>query len=97
MVATTSDRPSNGQLERILYETANWTVNGFQGLIFCEVASLRLALDRASELSSRGKRVVALVRKRPTKTVVFSAQFRTLEDHFSEPLVSPISVVAMKA
>jgi hypothetical protein len=59
MVAGTSTRRSDGELEFMLYETASWSVMGSRGRIHCEVSSLRLAVDEAGEL---GGEVTALVR-----------------------------------
>lgn len=96
MVAEISNRRSDGQLELILYETANWTVNGRQGVIFCEVASLRAAIDRAAEFAAKGREIMALVRRGPAEIVVFSGQVRTLTDRVSKTKVGPV-VQAMKA
>jgi hypothetical protein len=96
MVAAQSNRRSDGQLGLILYETANWTVNGRQGVVFCEVASLRIAIDEALEFTARGHDVVALVRRRPAEIVVFSGQVRKLEDLSLELEFGPIFQI-MKA
>jgi hypothetical protein len=74
MVAETSTRRSDEKLESILYETANWTVNGVQGVVLCEVASLRLAIEKAAQFAARGREVVALIRGRPAEIVVLSGQ-----------------------
>src|SRR5580698_4278647 len=65
MVAETSTCSSDGQLESILDETANWTVNGTHGVVLCEVASLRLAIAKAAQFAATGREVVALMRRRP--------------------------------
>ena len=82
MVAGTSTRRSDGELEFMLYETAIWTVMGPHGRVHCEVASLRLAVDEAGEL---GGDVSALIRVHPTKIVVFPGQIRTLANQLAEP------------
>ena len=74
MVAGTSTRRSDGELEFILHETANWTVMGFQGGIFCEVASLWLAIGEFETLRHNGRLVSALIRVRGTKVIVFPGQ-----------------------
>jgi hypothetical protein len=90
MVAEISDRRSDGQLGLILHETAAWRVIGPQGVVFCEVASLRIALDKAVRFAARGRGIVALVRGRPAEIVVFSRQVWTLANHLSELEVCPI-------
>lgn len=97
MTAKISTRLGDGQLELILYETANWTVRGPQGIILCEVASLRLAIDIAVTFIDRGRAVVALVRGRAADIVVFSSQFLKIWDQFSEPEVYPAFRYAMNA
>jgi hypothetical protein len=78
MVAQIITRRSDAQLELILYETANWTVNGPRGLVLVEVASLRLALETAAALAARRQTVAALLRGHPTGIIVFSGQMRAL-------------------
>jgi hypothetical protein len=53
---------------------------GLQGRIFCEVASLRLAVDVFETLGQMGRQVSALIRVRPTKIIVFSGQIRKLAE-----------------
>jgi hypothetical protein len=89
MVAETSTQRSEEQLEFILHETANWTVNGIQDVVFCEVPSLRLALEKAAEVTARGREVVALMRGLPPEIVVFSGQLRKLISGLAEARVSP--------
>jgi hypothetical protein len=84
MVATTFNRRSDEQLETILYETANWTVNGVRGAVLCEVASLGLAIETAAEFAFRGREVVAVVRRPPPEVIVFSGQLRKLTNLLSE-------------
>jgi hypothetical protein len=84
MVAMTSRRRSDEQLEFVLYETANWMVYGGQGLVLCEVASLRLAIEKAAEFAARGREVVAVVRRPSAEIVVFSGQLRKLTNLLSE-------------
>ena len=83
MVAETSTRRSDGELEFIIHETANWTVMGFQGRIFCEVASLRLAIEKFETLGHMGQ-ISALIRVRPTKIMVFPGQILKLADYLAE-------------
>jgi hypothetical protein len=97
MVAETSTRRSDEQLGLILYETANWTVTGSQNVVFCEAASLRLALDKAADFTASGQEVVALVRGRPAEIVVFSGQLQKLMDRPSESDVRAIAAGARTA
>jgi hypothetical protein len=85
MVAERSTSRGDEQLEFILHETANWTVNGSQGVVLCEVASLRLALDKATEFSARGREVVALIRRCSPEIVVLSDQIRKITNRFIVP------------
>jgi hypothetical protein len=78
MVAAASTRRSDGQLESIRYETANQTVNGVQGMVLCEVATLQLAIEKAARFAVRVREVVALRRGRPAEIVVLAGQFRKL-------------------
>ena len=97
MLAETSNRRSDGQLGLILYETAKWTLTGRQGMTLSEVASLRLAVDKAVEVTASGLDVVALVRRRPAEIVVFSGQIAILADRVSESEMGPIAAEARKA
>jgi hypothetical protein len=90
MVTVASTRRSDAELESILYETANWTVMGSQGRTYCEVASLRLAIDEAGGLHGKGREVSALVCLRPTKIMVFPGQIMTMVNRLSEPEPYPI-------
>jgi hypothetical protein len=81
MVAITSTLRSDGQLEFLLHETANWTVNGGQGAVLCEVASLRLAAEKAVEFALLGREVVTLMRRRSPEIIVLSDQVRILTNH----------------
>jgi len=96
-MAESSNRRNDGQLRLMLHETANWTVIGRQGIILCEVASLRIAVDRWTELAARGLNVIALVRRRQPEIVVFSEQVRTLKNCLPEAEALPITVQAVKA
>jgi hypothetical protein len=78
MVAGTSSRRSDAELESILYETASWKVMGFQGNVYCEVASLQLAIDAVKLLGDKGREVAALVRRCPAKVTVFPGQIAKL-------------------
>jgi hypothetical protein len=80
MIDRTSTRRSDEHLACILYETENWTVNGPDGRILCEVASLHCAVGRAVEFGAMGYRIVALVRKHGPEIVVFSGQMHKLID-----------------
>jgi hypothetical protein len=84
MVAEGSTSRSDEQLEFILHETANWTVNGSQDVVLCEVASLRLALDKATQFSARGREVVALSRRCSPEIVVLSDQIRKITNRLNE-------------
>jgi hypothetical protein len=53
MVADASTRGSDEQTEFKLCETANWAVNGVNGVAFWEVASLRPALGKAVHFADR--------------------------------------------
>jgi hypothetical protein len=55
MVAEISVRRGDEQLELSLYETANWTVTLPQGIVLCETADPRHAIDRAAEFTARGR------------------------------------------
>src|SRR5476649_1324126 len=81
MVAKTSTLRSDGQLTFLLHETANWTVNGGQGAVLCEVASLRLAAEKAVEFALLGREVVTLMRRRSPEIIVLSDQVRILTNH----------------
>jgi hypothetical protein len=85
MVAEKSTSRGDEQLEFILHETANWTVNGSQGVVLCEVASLQLALDKATQCSARGREVVALIRRCSPEIVVLSDQIRKIANRLIEP------------
>jgi hypothetical protein len=89
MVAETSTRRTDEQLESIFYATPNWTVNGIQGVVLCEVASLRLAIENVAQFAARGREVVALIRGRPVEIVVLSDQVRTLTTRGIEAQISP--------
>jgi hypothetical protein len=88
MVAETSTRRSDEQLESTLHETANWTVYGLQGVALCEVASLRLAIEKAAQFAAMGREVVALMHRRPPEMVVLSGQARKLMNLLVESQVS---------
>jgi hypothetical protein len=78
MVAMTCTRRSDEQLACMLYDTANWIMNGDQGVVLCEVASLQLAIEKAVEFTFLGREVVALMRRRSPEIVVLSDQIRKL-------------------
>jgi hypothetical protein len=72
------------RLYLILHETANWSVILPQGAVRCEPASLRMALDKATELALRGSEVDALVRSSSSEIVLFSDQVRKLMNYLAE-------------
>jgi hypothetical protein len=94
MVAVSSSRRSDEHLQSILYETANWTVNGAQGMVLCEVASLRLAIEKATQLAAKGREVVAFMCRRPAEIVVLSGQVRKLTNLLVESRISSSPGVA---
>jgi hypothetical protein len=96
MIDRTSTRRSDEHLASILHETQNWTVNGPDGKILCEVASLQCAVVRAVELEALGHHIVALIRKRAPEIVVFSGQIGNLFDQFLNPREFLIALRAMK-
>jgi hypothetical protein len=97
MFTEASTSRGDRHLGLILHETANWTVNGRQDVVFCEVASLRLALDKAAELTAEGREVVALVRKRPAEIVVSLGQLRQLTGRLCASGIYPVVAEANKA
>jgi len=94
MVAETSTRRSDEQLESILYETANCSVNVVQGAVLREVAGLRLAIENAGQFAAGGREVVALIGGRPAEIVVFSGQVRKLTNLEVESQISSWPCVA---
>jgi hypothetical protein len=95
VIANISTSRSDDQLESGLYETANWTVNGVQGVVLCEVASLRLAIEKAGQFAAMGREVVALMRRRPPEIVVLPAQVRKLTNLLPASQVASGSRVAV--
>jgi hypothetical protein len=81
----------------MLHETENWTVNGPDGKILCEVASLYRAVEQAVEFGALGHQIVALVRCRGPKIVVFSRQMHKLVDQLFDTGDYLIALHAMKA
>jgi hypothetical protein len=49
-------------LTAMLFDTANWSVQGQQGNILCTAASLQRAIERTDALSSSGAIVTGLTR-----------------------------------
>jgi hypothetical protein len=94
MVAEAFTRRRDEQLESIHYETANWTVNGVQGVVLCEVASLRFAIEKAAQFAARGREVVELIRGRPAKIMVLSGQVWKLTNLKVKSQTSPWPHVA---
>lgn len=96
MISKNSTHRSDEQLESRLYETANWTVNGVQGVVLCEVASLHLAIKKAAQFAAMGREVVAIMRRRPPEIVVLAGQVRKLMNMLVEveAPVSPVRRVA---
>jgi hypothetical protein len=86
MVAVASTRRSDEQLKFLLYETANWTVIASQGVVLCEVASLRLALEKAGDFVGRGGVVIALICKRFPRIVILSDQVWNMESRLAPSL-----------
>ena len=80
----TSTRGSDEGLATILYATDDWTVNGTRGMVFCDVAGLRSAVQRAAELASAGHHIIAIVRRPPTETNLFWDQIVRLADRVVE-------------
>jgi hypothetical protein len=68
------NRRSDEQLEAILFETADRTVNGRNGMTLCTAPSLRRALARAADFAASGAVVVALCRPPADNIIVFEAQ-----------------------
>jgi hypothetical protein len=95
VVAETSTIRSDEELEFILHETAKWTVMGFQGRVFCRVASLRLAIDEFGALGDDGRQISALIRIRPSKIMVFPGQILKLAVYLAklEPIYPILQVV----
>jgi hypothetical protein len=83
MVAEASTRRTDEQLKSILYETENSTVNGVQGGLLCEVATFRLAIEKAARFG-----VVALIRGRPAQIVLLSGQINKLTNLEVESKIS---------
>ena len=96
MTNRTNTRRSDAQLERLLYETANWTVNSTNEKILCEVASLLQAVEQAVEFGALGHRIVALVRASDPAIVVFSGQIRTLIEGLFHPEQYTAALYGMK-
>jgi hypothetical protein len=69
-------------------------VNSVQGMVLCEVASLRLAIEKAAQLVAKGQEVFALMRRRPPQIVVLSGQARKLTNLLVESRVSSSQCVA---
>src|SRR5476649_1222697 len=95
MIPEIITRRSDEQLEFLLCETANWTVNGAHGVDFHEVASPRPAIEKATQLAARGREVVALMRTRPPEIVVSWGQGRNLTNPLVESQVSPWPHIAV--
>jgi hypothetical protein len=76
----TSACRSDFELQLMLDDRHNWTVNGPKGIAFDRASTLRCALAAGLELSERGYEVVALVRYTPgsRKIVVLHEQMRIL-------------------
>ena len=75
------NRRTDGQLEAIVYETAEWTVTGRNGRALCTAPSLRRALDKAANFAASGTIVVAMWRLQPDNIIVFEAQATRLREH----------------
>jgi hypothetical protein len=73
-----SNRWTDEQLEAILSETSNWSVNGRQGQVLCQAASLRRATERAAEFATSGAVVTAICHMPSNDIIVFSEQIARL-------------------
>ena len=72
------NRRSDEQLEAILFEAANWTVNGRNGQVLCTTPSLQHALGRAADFAASGAVVVAICRAPAENIVIFEGQAQRL-------------------
>jgi hypothetical protein len=88
MAAEAFTRRADEQLESILYESANWTVNSVQGVVLCEVASLRLAIENAAQFAAHVPEIVALMCRGRADIVVSSGQAGNFPSLPVEPQVS---------
>jgi hypothetical protein len=84
MVAITSNRRGDEQLESVLYKTANCLVHGVQGVVLCEGESLGFAIEKAAEFAARGREIAAVVRRPSPEIALFSGQLRKLTNLLSE-------------
>jgi hypothetical protein len=73
------NRRSDEQLDSILFETADWTVNGRNGQVLCTAPSLRGVLDRAADFEAVGTAVIALCRLPADNIIVFAAQAERMQ------------------
>jgi hypothetical protein len=85
MGSAPKSRRTDDELVAILDETADWTVNGRRGDVLGHAASLRLAIDRASEFALSGAVVIALCRLPSDNIIVFPAQAARLRKVMTEP------------
>jgi len=72
------NRRTDEQLEALLFEAAEWTVNGHGGKALCATPSLRRALERAADFAATGAVVVALCRLPGDDIIVFEGQAERL-------------------
>jgi len=84
MFTEISKRRFDDQLNAILDERGNWKVNGSRDMVLCEANSLRDAIDKAVEITARGREVVALVRRARPEIIVFASQFQRLANRIAE-------------
>ena len=91
MVAETSTRRGDEQPEPTRHEMAKWT----KTIVLYSVACLRPAIEKATQLASNGREVVALMRTRPSEIVVSSGQVQKMTNRLIESQVSPWPRVAV--
>jgi hypothetical protein len=72
------NRRSDEQLEAILFEMANWTVNGRNGQVLSAALNLRRALDEAADFATAGAVVAAICRTPANDIIVFEGQAERL-------------------
>jgi hypothetical protein len=89
-------RDRDDGLTTILYETEHWAVDGMRGVVFCDVAGLRSAVERASQLAAEGHHILAIVRRPPTEINVYWNQIVRLADRVTVSQDCPIAFHAAK-
>jgi hypothetical protein len=86
-----SNRRTDDQLEAILYETSDWTVNG-QGQLLCRAASLQQAIDSSDEFCASGAVVIAICRLPADNIIIFSEQIARLRRRIKARELCPAKV-----